>query len=51
MVDPKNGLAPGDRDRMSARISKSFDLEPFERLWGFGLKKNMALQLALAHRR
>jgi hypothetical protein len=28
MVDPRNGLAPGDPDRMSARISKSFDREP-----------------------
>jgi hypothetical protein len=27
MVDPKNGLAPGDPDQMAARISKSVDVE------------------------
>jgi len=28
MLDPKNGLAPGDPDRMVARIIESVDVEP-----------------------
>jgi hypothetical protein len=28
MLDPKNGLAPGDPDRMAARIIESVDAEP-----------------------
>jgi hypothetical protein len=28
MLDPKNGLAPGDPDRMAAQIIESFDVEP-----------------------
>ena len=28
MLDPKNGLAPGDPARMAARIIESVDVEP-----------------------
>jgi hypothetical protein len=28
MLDPKNGLAPGDPARMAARIIESADVEP-----------------------
>ena len=28
MLDPKNGVAPGDPARMAARIIESVDLEP-----------------------
>jgi len=28
MLDPANGLAPGDRARMAARIIQSVDVEP-----------------------
>ena len=28
MLDPKNGLTPGDPEQMAARIIESFDVEP-----------------------
>ncbi len=45
MLDPKNGLAPGDPARMAARIIESVDVEPAPLRLVLGLQ---ALESALA---